>query len=73
MPIEEITAQELVYAARACRVEASQDREKATRPAFFSSKVIYEDAAASLDELAGKFDRIAKEMRKKEGAPKDAS
>jgi hypothetical protein len=58
-PRAQLTAQELVYAASALRAEARRAERQAADTQFESCRTIFEGAAKTYDELAGKLTRIA--------------
>jgi hypothetical protein len=63
MPDEKLTAQDLIYAAKALRQAAVASEKQAQDPAFISSRDIFESAAKGEREVAAKFERLAKRMR----------
>jgi hypothetical protein len=60
--MEDLTSQDLIYAAHALRVAASLDEKKATEDVFFSSREIFLKAAQSQRKLADKLTRVAERM-----------
>lgn len=58
-PRLQLTAQELIYAARAVRAEARRVERQAADPQLESCRAIFEDAVRGYEDLAGKLDRIA--------------
>lgn len=61
--MESLSRQELIYAARALRVEASLTEAKAQDPKYGTAQATFARSAESLRTLADKFDRVAKAMR----------
>jgi len=61
-PRLQLAAQELMYAATALRAEARRAERQAADPQYESVRAIFEGAAKTYDELAGKFDRIARRV-----------
>lgn len=61
-PRTQLTAQELIYAASALRAEARRAERQAADPQFESCWAIFEGAARTYDELAGKLTQIAERI-----------
>jgi hypothetical protein len=62
-PRLQLTSQDLVYAAQACRAAARKAESDARDPKHVSSRQAFELAAQVYDELAEKCDRIATASR----------
>ena len=62
MAEERLTRQDLIYAATALRQAARISEKQSSDPTFHSSRKTFRHAMQVKDELAAKFDRIAKGM-----------
>lgn len=61
--METFTRQELIYIARALRVEAGVNDDKAKDPKYGTAQHNFSSAAEALRKLAEKAERIGKLMR----------
>src|SRR5438445_6906891 len=59
-PRTTLSAQDLIYAATALRVEARRAEAQAADPQYISSRQVFERSARIAGALAAKFDAIAK-------------
>jgi restriction system protein len=69
-PRQQLTAQELTYAATALRAEARRAEKQAADPQYESVRTIFEHSARAYDALAGKLSRRDRSWRFKSDAAK---